>query len=86
MNKEKYIRYIEHIVDELIYDSEFEDTYRVIWTPWEADYYYDELNYYEGNYLFERYMSEHYGIKGRKELDYIWRVFSDRVEKKVGIK
>ena len=60
--KESVKKYLKYIIDDMISKSEFEDTYRVVWTPWEADYYYDDLNYYVGNYLFEDYVYTNYGI------------------------
>jgi len=85
MNK-KLERYHKYIVDDMISKSEFEDTYRVIWTPWEADYYYDELNYYEGNYLFEDYVYTNYGISKGKEAMMLWDMFTQEVNKKIGDK
>ena len=84
MNKDRHIKYLKHIVDDLISESEFEDTHKVIWTPWGADYYYDDLNYYEGNYLFDDYVSTNYGISKGKEAMTLWNVFTQAVRKKVG--
>jgi len=84
MNKDRYIKYIKHIVDDMIYKSEFEDTHKVIWTPWGADYYYDDLNYYEGNYLFDDYVSTNYGISKGKESMMLWNIFTQEVMKKIG--
>ena len=80
----KIKRYHKYIVDDMINKSEFEDTHKVIWTPWEADYYYDDLNYYEGNYLFNDYVSTNYGISEGKEAMTLWNIFTQAVIKKVG--
>ena len=86
MNKDRYIKYLKHIVDDMINKSEFEDTHKVIWTPWDIDYYYDELNYYEGNYLFEDYVYINYGISKGKEAMMLWNIFTQEVMKKIGYK
>ena len=85
MNK-KLERYHKYIVDDMISKSEFEDTHKVIWTPWGADYYYDDLNYYEGNYLFEDYVYSNYGISKGKEAMMLWDMFTQEVNKKIGDK
>jgi len=82
----KIKRYHKYIVDDMISKSEFEDTHKVIWTPWEADYYYDDLNYYEGNYLFEDYVYINYGISKGKEAMMLWNMFTQEVNKKIGDK
>ena len=82
--KQSVKRYLKYIIDDMINKSEFEDTYRVIWTPWEADYYYDDLNYYEGNYLFDDYVYTNYGISKGKEAMMLWNIFTQAVKKKIG--
>jgi hypothetical protein len=83
MNKEKYIKYLNYIAEELLDGSEIEPAYKVIWTPWGADYYYDELNYYEGNYLFDDYVSKKYGVSSGKESLLLWDLFSKKVSKMI---
>ncbi len=84
MNKEKYIKYLNYIAEELLDGSEIEPAYKVIWTPWGADYYYDELNYYEGNYLFDEYVYTNYGINKGEEAMKLWNIFTQAVRKKIG--
>lgn len=84
--EKKIDRYHQYIVDEMIEESEFENTYEVVVSPWGVDYYYSDILYYEGKYSFEDYVREKYGISSGKESMKLFSLYRQAVYDKTGYK
>lgn len=80
----KLKKYYQYIVDEMISESEFENTVKVIWTPWGVDYYYEMIYYNEARYSFEDYVYTNYGVSKGDESMELFSLFRQSVNDKIG--
>ena len=75
----KLKKYYQYIVDKMISKSEFEDTHKVISTPWDIDYYYGMIYYNEAKYSFEDYVYTNYGVSKGDESMELFSLFRQSV-------
>ena len=80
----KLNKYHQYIVDEMISESEFENSVKVIWTPWGVDYDYEMIYYNEARYSFEDYVETNYGVSKGDESMELFSLFRQAVNDKIG--
>jgi hypothetical protein len=80
----KLKKYYQYIVDEMISESEFENSVKVISTPWGIDYDYGMIYYNIALYSFEDYVHTNYGVSKGDESMELFSLFRQAVYDKIG--